>query len=636
MNNYGLKLTLVFIAMLMTGIMPAFAGKTRGKNHKELVKGDPGYEIYEKARQSNYESDSCLIYAEQLMQISKEQHFELAEMYGARIRLRYYKDTHKFESALKAANEMADISKKYDNTKLYFEARDAAVNILVRQQRVSEAFKLATHMEMEADRLNDTEGKFKALQSKALIFSSRKEYFFARSYYYKAINLNCQKKSSDLVHLYKAVAFTFPIDSDSTAYYFDKALSVSVNLIDSLRIYVAKAIECGKENDSTGFYNFKAIYDKLADNDFRSSTDTWEMGLYDAMFKHDRSKIDSILMRVKGEYIRLSYDYETSKNMGDYTRALKCYERCMTINDSINSITSSDILMDIERSIKLAQNQQVVESQINQEIIQLSTIILVAFFLVVLIILVSFIYSTMLNNRNLQTVTDMKTMFVQNMSHEVRTPLNAIVGFAQLLSLPEGVLTDEEKLQYTDYIMTSSDLLVMLVDDIQSISDIESGNYRITSSKMSCNEAARSAMKTAELRVPGGVNMYFTTELDDSFQVVIDRKRVIQILVNYLGNACKHTKQGEIHVHVSLKETPGYVTFSVADTGTGVPAEQAEVIFERFSKLDNFTPGTGLGLSICRMIATRLHGVVKLDTSYTGGARFILTIPIDTYQQQSE
>lgn len=637
MNNYGwLKLTFVLIAILMTGVMPAFADKAQGQNHKELVKGDPGYEIYEKARQSNFESDSCLIYAEQLKQISREKHFQLAEMYGARVRLRYYKDTHQFESALKAATEMADVSKQYGNTKLYFEAKDAAVNILIRLQRVGEAFQMAATMEMEADSLGDIEGQFNALQSKAMIFSSRQDNISARSFYHKAINLKRQKKSSDLVRLYKSIAFTFPVNSDSITFYLNKALGASVNLIDSLRTYAAKAIACGKKNDAVNFYKYKNIYDTLAGKDLRSSTDTWDMEIYDAMFKNDRSKVDSMLSDVKGEYTRLSYDYETSKNMGDYTRALRCYERCLTINDSINSIVSSDNLMDVEKEIKLAEYQQASEFQRKQESTQLSTIVLAIFFLTVLIILGSLIYSTTSSNRNLQTVTDMKTMFVQNMSHEVRTPLNAIVGFAQLLSLPDGVLTEEEKLKYTDYVMTSSDLLVMLVDDILSISDVESGNYRVTFGKTSCNEAVRSAMKTAELRVPGGVNMYFTTELDDSFEVVTDRKRVIQILVNYLTNACKHTKKGEIHVHASLKETPGYVTFSVADTGSGVPVEQAEAIFERFTKLDNFTPGTGLGLSICRMIAKKLHGVVKLDTSYTGGARFIFTIPLTLTKQQAE
>ena len=99
--------------------------------------------------------------------------------------------------------------------------------------------------------------------------------------------------------------------------------------------------------------------------------------------------------------------------------------------------------------------------------------------------------------------------------------------------------------------------------------------------------------------------------------------------MNYLTNAEKHTDEGEIHVHVSLDENPGMVTFSVTDTGEGVPPENAELIFGRFEKFNTINGGTGLGLPICRKIATQLGGEAKLDLSHQGkGARFIFTHPV--------
>jgi len=256
-----------------------------------------------------------------------------------------------------------------------------------------------------------------------------------------------------------------------------------------------------------------------------------------------------------------------------------------------------------------------------------SQVVLTLFFLMIMGLLVSIIYTAVSHNRSLQTVSDMKTMFVQNMSHEIRTPLNAIVGFSQLLALPDGVISDEEKSKYGEYIMTNSNMLTMLVDDILNLSDVESGNYRVTLSKAKCNAPVEAAMKTAELRVPAGVRMYFTTEVDDDFEIMTDVHRVQQVLVNYITNACKHTKEGEIHIHCSITEHPGFITYSVTDTGEGVPEDKAEEIFERFTKLDAFAQGTGLGLSICRMIATKLNGVVRLDTTYKNGARFLFQIP---------
>ncbi len=101
-----------------------------------------------------------------------------------------------------------------------------------------------------------------------------------------------------------------------------------------------------------------------------------------------------------------------------------------------------------------------------------------------------------------------------------------------------------------------------------------------------------------------------------------------QVLVNLLTNACKHTVRGEIRLGCSLTDVPGMLSFSVEDTGPGIPASEAEHIFERFVKLNAFVQGTGLGLSICRQIAHALGGSVYLDTEYTGGARFVFNIPV--------
>lgn len=219
-----------------------------------------------------------------------------------------------------------------------------------------------------------------------------------------------------------------------------------------------------------------------------------------------------------------------------------------------------------------------------------------------------------------------KTRFIQNMSHEIRTPLNAIMGFSQLLGLPDGFNTDEEKAQYSAYIQNSSNLLMMLIDDILDASDAESGNFSIEIGDYSCNEICRNAIKTIEYRTPPGVEMSFTSEVDDSFLMRTDSRRTQQVIINYLTNACKHTTKGSIKVHCSISENPGKITFSVTDTGTGVPPEMAETIFERFTKLDSFVQGTGLGLNICSSIAEKLNGKVMLDTTYKGGARFLFIL----------
>lgn len=219
-----------------------------------------------------------------------------------------------------------------------------------------------------------------------------------------------------------------------------------------------------------------------------------------------------------------------------------------------------------------------------------------------------------------------KTAFLQNMTHEIRTPLNAMYGFAQLLALPDGCLSGREKAEYLDHITNSFNMLTMLIDDVLDMADVSHGNYHTVTETVAVNSTCRSAMNMCEIRKQLDVEFLFTSDVDDSYTIQSDSHRIQQLLVNYITNACKHTQQGKVHLHVSTSETPGHLTFSVTDTGEGIPTDQANNIFERFRKLKPSVQGHGLGLNICSVIAEKLGGSVKLDTTYTNGARFLFII----------
>lgn len=232
-------------------------------------------------------------------------------------------------------------------------------------------------------------------------------------------------------------------------------------------------------------------------------------------------------------------------------------------------------------------------------------------------------------NAQVEKANNFKTQFVQNMSHEVRTPLNAICGFSQLLADPQmsEMLSQEEKQQYSDIINSSTDMLTSLVNDILDIGDIESGKYRIYVQDVDVNLVCRKSLNTVEHRVMGkDVELIFESHLPQGFCIQSDPARIQQILVNYLTNAIKHTDEGSIVLSVQPLEGMR-VRFSVTDTGEGVDPVNAEAIFQRFEKLNTFKQGTGLGLPICRSLATCMDGKAYLDTSYKlGGARFNLDL----------
>lgn len=224
-----------------------------------------------------------------------------------------------------------------------------------------------------------------------------------------------------------------------------------------------------------------------------------------------------------------------------------------------------------------------------------------------------------------------KTEFIQNMSHEVRTPLNAIVGFSQMLATESDTnLSEEDRKQISHIINTNSEILNTIITNILDLTSIESGRYTIKENAVNINDLCKSAIESVKHRKAEDVEMIFRTDMPDNYAITTDKTRVLQVITNLLTNAVKNTEHGSITLGCSLNEQPGMVMFSVTDTGIGIKKEQQEKIFERFYKIDHFKPGTGLGLNICKTIAEKLNGSIGIDSNYTNGARFYFSIPNDT------
>jgi len=230
----------------------------------------------------------------------------------------------------------------------------------------------------------------------------------------------------------------------------------------------------------------------------------------------------------------------------------------------------------------------------------------------------------------------LKSLFLQNMSHEIRTPLNAIVGFNDVLNGDSDVIiSGEERKQFVGLIRSNSDLLITLVNDILDLSKLESGTYQMSVTHFCAQDVCEIVMASLKSKVNEGV----VTHLDlakDKIWIDSDQQRIQQLLSNLVSNACKYTERGSItmacHI-VELNESDKgrkekVLEFSVTDTGSGIPLEMSEIIFERFEKLNSFKQGTGLGLHICKHIAELLNGKIYVDNTYRDGARFVFRLPL--------
>lgn len=225
-----------------------------------------------------------------------------------------------------------------------------------------------------------------------------------------------------------------------------------------------------------------------------------------------------------------------------------------------------------------------------------------------------------------EEANQLKSAFVSNMSHEIRTPLNAIVGFSSLLI--NSVEPSEELQEYANIIQTNSNLLLQLISDVLDVSRLESGklqfNYEwcelVTHCQNMITLTNRNKTTNADVRLqmPKEPYMLYTAPL-----------RLQQIIINLLNNALKFTPAGgSITLDYTVDKEKQCMLFSVTDTGTGIPEDKQELVFQRFEKLNEFVQGTGLGLAICKLTIQYMGGDIWIDKDYKGGARFIFSHPI--------
>lgn len=224
----------------------------------------------------------------------------------------------------------------------------------------------------------------------------------------------------------------------------------------------------------------------------------------------------------------------------------------------------------------------------------------------------------------------MKNAFIKNMCHEVRTPLNAINGFAELIT-SDGI-SPEEKKEFSKIIYTNCHNITSMMNDVLVIAQLDSSNEVLPLEPVHIGQLCHHEMNKLK-KLQQKPDIHYQVEGDKSNDLIYSDPNHFGIIISHLlSNANKFTNQGSITLSYRPEEEGRIMCICVTDTGCGIPADKSEWIFERFTKNDDFIPGSGLGLYLCRLITQRLNGSLKLDTCYTGGARFILRLPINPYK----
>lgn len=243
-----------------------------------------------------------------------------------------------------------------------------------------------------------------------------------------------------------------------------------------------------------------------------------------------------------------------------------------------------------------------------------------------LVLVLVLLYHRAKDARTLQRANDLKTDFIHNMTHELRTPINHIHGFSAVLNEDIKNLDDDTLKEVTSTICNSSMALTGLIDDLLQLSYLSSTQEEPKIEDVDPHKVIMLAIDQMA-HVKKSVPVKTDVQTPFGFTFRSNAAMVQYALRTLISNAIKFTKEGEIII--SAAKGNDNMVFTVADTGIGVPKGKEEEIFERFVKLDSFVPGTGIGLSICRMLCQRLGGTVVLDRTYTTkGTRFIITLPL--------
>ena len=243
-----------------------------------------------------------------------------------------------------------------------------------------------------------------------------------------------------------------------------------------------------------------------------------------------------------------------------------------------------------------------------------------------------------LANERAEESSRVKTRFIQQISHEVRTPLNILSGFSQVLATPGIEIGSNELKDISQKIMENSNRITTLVDKMLDLSLVNTKADMSSHDSVLAADVAREAVEKSDIR--RAEHLDFLMQLSpeaESLTFITNKISAVRALSLLLDNAIKFTspaafqsrqitpRQGRVTLSVSI--TNQQVVYIVEDTGIGIPAKEAENIFTEFVQLDEYADGTGIGLSIARSLARHMQGDIVLDTTYTNGARFVMTLP---------
>ena len=419
----------------------------------------------------------------------------------------------------------------------------------------------------------------------------------------------------------------YNIDLYLLQYYSFMISSLPVLTLEQEKSYWRRIQEIGKSlTNDLDKYNYY-----LCANNYYSNNRT-ERDFLKAIAANDSLiKFATILapQNLPGLYNINSMTYEAIK---DYQNALKYLKISHQIQDSLNTEATHKQLneLQVKYDMNALNNEKTMLEIKNKKTMLISLSIL----LIIVVAICTYLYFSWKKEKRMkmelkalhlkaQESEKMKQSFINSICHVIRTPLNAIVGFSDLIMNEE--IDAEMRKEFPPEIQKNTVLLTSLINSMLEVANLDVSEEKLPCKPIDIKNICVHEMK--QLKKKEGIE-YKLEITEESMIIPSNAQYLTQVIEHLLSNANKFTGKGQITLGYRVNQSKEEISIYVSDTGCGIPQEKHEEVFNRFSKLDTFMPGNGLGLYLCRLITKRLAGEIKIDPAYKEGTRMVVTLPI--------
>ena len=513
----------------------------------------------------------------------------------------------------------------------YYNQRCNEIIFLMNQQQIFEAYKLASQLSKELREKKVDKEMYMAMNMLGHInrYCGNKEE--AKENWREVLRMmEKQGYYSNMPPIYMNIVNVAlnddPAEADSL---LDKALEIA-------KKYAPERVFDIETRHSLSFYN-RGEFDKFVEGykaykegekEGKSSVHGRSMEIYYQAYLGNVDKAVELAKKELGDEgsdaIPIIYE-----KAGRWQEAYEALKQEYAKSDSIDNVVLTNSMQGIREEIRLYDSER--------KAYRARLIGLTAAILLLSLLIVALVYIVQTRRRHLKEMQaayehakesdKMKTAFIQNISHEIRTPLNIISGFSQVIANPDLTESVEERQHLAGMMQDNAAQVTRLLDEIIGLSLIESTAKMNRNDEPKVNSMIRDTMKDFENIIAQGTSLRYETTLSEDFTFKTNESMMKRIINALLDNAAKYTEKGTITIRTT-KEEDALLRITVEDTGCGIPANEADHIFERFVKLNTFKEGIGLGLPLSRRLAEQLGGTLQLDTTYTPGACFVIKLPI--------